>query len=141
MTLTALSRKSPSIPWKEYFNRLLPSPITVEEDEVVLVSDPDYFVRLERLLAKTPKRVQANYLIWRPIKFSKPYLNHRWSSDRCCKTAFTYFPSVIGAMYVKQHFSEKAREEATEMVTDIRRQFKVILENVRTLGLCTKLQV
>lgn len=141
MTLTALSETYPSIPWQKYFNRLLPSLITVEENEVIMVSAPAYFGRLEKLLAQTPKRTLANYLLWRPITFSKRYLDARSTlshpepaarSDVCCEIVLEQFPLIFAAMFVARYVDEETEEKASTIATAIRRQFNDILKDVRT---------
>ena len=71
-----MNEKYPSIPWVEYFNRILSSNVSfVTDDEIVVVDVPSYITDLERLLEKTPKRVQANYVMWRVAASTVSYLN------------------------------------------------------------------
>ncbi|XP_076289981.1 neprilysin-2-like [Lasioglossum baleicum] len=74
MSVRELSKTYRSIPWKEYFNTLLAPNLQVDDDEVVIVSVPSYISSLEKLLASTPKRVQANYVMWRAAASSVSYL-------------------------------------------------------------------
>ncbi|XP_043285771.1 neprilysin-2-like [Venturia canescens] len=145
MTLKELSKTYKSIPWEEYFNGLLPSPLTVEEDEVILVSAPSYVEKLEKLLAKTPKRVLANYLMWRVMQ---PFVDHlndlpcqragnstrytilmkiRARSDSCAKAAIEKFPLIAGAMYVKNYFDNRTKENVSEIASNVRRELENIL--------------
>ena len=43
-------------------------------------------------------------------------------------TATHSFPSPVGAMYVRKHFKETAKESTLEMVQDIRLEVKKILD-------------
>ena len=45
-------------------------------------------------------------------------------------TATNSFPSPVGAMYVRKHFKETAKESMLEMVHDIRLELKKILDRV-----------
>ena len=45
-------------------------------------------------------------------------------------TATNSFPSPVGAMYVRKHFKETAKESMLEMVQDIRLELKKILDRV-----------
>lgn len=75
MTVRELTQKFPSIPWLEYFNTILAPTTTVTEDEPVIVNVPTFISGLEKLLEQTPKRVQANYVMWRAASSSVSYLN------------------------------------------------------------------
>lgn len=74
MTVSELQLKYPTIPWMEYFNTILAPSATVTEDEMVIINVPSYITDLERLLEQTPKRVQANYVMWRAAARSVSYL-------------------------------------------------------------------
>ncbi|KAI5630566.1 VLP3p-2, transcript variant X2 [Venturia canescens] len=149
MTLTELTKNYPSIPWKEYFSRLLPPSITIEEDEIAIVDVPSYISNFEKLISETPKRVQANYVMWRAAAASVSYLNDdirkrqlaystavsgrteresRWKE--CVDIVSESLSISVGAMYVRQYFNEDAKKNAVEMVTDIREQFTKILKTV-----------
>ena len=98
---------------------------------------------LARLLSITPARVQGNYLAWRAAAASLPYLGQRAQQiqlqfsravagraelparwRRCVSTTAASLPSAVGALYVRKHFSQVARQQAVEMVAEIRQQFK-----------------
>lgn len=64
----------PYIPWVEYINALLPKTLQIDENEVIIVSVPTFFTKLGQLLEKTPKRVIANYMMWRITAFSSFFL-------------------------------------------------------------------
>lgn len=75
MTVRELNQKFPTIPWLEYFNTILAPTATVNEDKEVVVLVPSFISELEKLLEQTPKRVQANYLMWRVASSSVACLN------------------------------------------------------------------
>lgn len=56
MTIREMQQKFPSIPWVEYINTLLAPDMSIDEDEVVIVSVPNYIKAFEALISKTPKR-------------------------------------------------------------------------------------
>lgn len=56
MTIKEMQQRFPSIPWVEYINTLLAPDMTVDENEVVIVSVPNYIKDFEVLISKTPKR-------------------------------------------------------------------------------------
>lgn len=55
MSVADLQDNFPTIPWQDYFNNLL-SPLTIRQDETIIVTYPKYLSGLEVLLMKTPKR-------------------------------------------------------------------------------------
>lgn len=46
----------PSIPWLKTFNTMLAPILTVDEEEVIIVQNPNYLERLDGVLKKTAKR-------------------------------------------------------------------------------------
>lgn len=149
MTVRELTKTYSSVPWKEYFNTLLAPSAQVDEEEVVIVSVPNYIASLEKLLAATPKRVQANYVMWRAAASSVSYLTDgirkrqlqystalsgkterepRWKE--CVDTVSGSLAISVGAMYVRKYFKEDAKKNAVEMVADIRKEFTEILKKV-----------
>ncbi|XP_018319545.1 neprilysin-2 isoform X2 [Agrilus planipennis] len=150
MTVAQLQNNYPEIPWLEYINKVIDLPeIAVDENEVVIVSVPGYISDLIRLLKKTPKRVQANYALWRAAASSVAYLTDdvrrrqleystvlsgrteresRWKE--CVDVATGSLSIAAGALYVRKYFHEDAKKHALEMVNDIRGEFQEILSNV-----------
>ncbi|CAH0703542.1 unnamed protein product [Spodoptera exigua] len=149
MTIAELSEKFPKIPWLEYINRLLAPHVKVGEDEVAIVSVPKYISDLELLLETTPKRVQANYVMWRVAGASVSYLTDnlrrrqlayvtalsgkteresRWKE--CADTTSVSMSIAVGALYIRKYFNENSKANALEMVNDIRQQFRKTLNEV-----------
>ncbi|NP_001036959.1 neutral endopeptidase 24.11 [Bombyx mori] len=149
MTIAELQQKFPKVPWLEYINRLLAPHITVDVNELTIVSVPKYITDLEALLEKTPKRVQANYVMWRVAGASVSYLTDdlrrrqlayitalsgkteresRWKE--CADTTSASMSIAVGALYIRKYFNENSKANALEMVNDIRQQFRKTLTKV-----------
>ncbi|XP_050295817.1 neprilysin-2 isoform X1 [Anthonomus grandis grandis] len=149
MTIEELQQKFPSIPWTQYINNLLAPDTQVKHDEVVVVAVPKFISDFEALIARTPKRVQANYVMWRAAASSVAYLNDdlrkrqldyttvvtgrteresRWKE--CIDVSAGSMSIAAGALYVRKYFNEEARQNAKEMVSDIRSEFQNILKKV-----------
>lgn len=79
------------MPWLEYINALLPADLTIDENEVIIVSVPSFFENLGKLLEKTPKRTIANYLMWRITAFSSFFL-----TEELRKRQLVYSTAVSG---------------------------------------------
>lgn len=150
MTVDELSASYPSIPWWEYFNTILAPQAQLKRDEIVIVSVPSYLKNFERLISATPKRVQANYALWRATAASVSYLTDdirkrqlkytvelngkterepRWKE--CVDIVSGSLGISVGSMYVRKYFKKDAKNTALEMVDDIRREFTKILKKVR----------
>ncbi|XP_072930429.1 neprilysin-2 [Epargyreus clarus] len=149
MTISELQQKFPRIPWLLYINRLLSPHVKVDVDEIAIVNVPQYIKDLEDLLEKTPKRVQANYVMWRVSGASVSYLTDslrrrqlayvttlsgkteresRWKE--CADTASVSMSIAVGALYIRKYFNENSKANALEMVNDIRQQFRKTLNEV-----------
>ncbi|XP_050064129.1 neprilysin-2-like isoform X3 [Aphis gossypii] len=147
MKITDLQEKFPSIPWKEYLNKLL-NPLTIRYDDIIIVNSPKYLSDLEVLLCNTPKRVQANYVIWRFTSDSINFLTEelrkrqleffteltgrterepRWKE--CVSISSEKFSLVVGSLYVKRFFDENAKKNAIEMVNGIKEEMYKILSS------------
>lgn len=157
MTVAELNENYPFIDWMEYFSKLLPPSIRIEEDEMSIVNVPAYIKDLGELMANVPKRVQANYVMWRASAASVSYLNDdvrkrqlaystavsgrteresRWKE--CVDIVSSGLSLSVGALYVRKYFNEDAKKNAEEMVNDIRKQFNRILNNVDWMDEITK---
>lgn len=150
MTVNELSAAYPSIPWWEYFNTILAPQAQLRQDEIVIVNVPSYLKDFEKLINMTPKRVQANYALWRATAASVGYLTDdirkrqlkytvelngkterepRWKE--CVDIVSGSMAISVGSMYVRKYFKEDAKNTALEMVDDIRQEFTKILKKVR----------
>ena len=158
MPISKLTELDPNTPWLEYINRVLTEDIVqVEESETIIVDVPSYIEKLSELIVVTPARVQANYLMWRAaaesmsylteeadkigLKFSKKLTGQseqppRWK--RCVGAATGSLSNAVGSLYVSKYFDEKSKSTALEMVTEIRSQFELILDQVEWMDDETK---
>lgn len=149
MTIKEIQQKFPSIPWLEYINTILAPTNYVTDSERMIINTPSYLSHLERILSTTPKRIQANYVMWRAAASSVSYLNEavrkrqldystelsgrterepRWKE--CVDTAAGSFALAIGSLYIKNYFKEEAKKNALEMVEGIRKEmYKMLSSN------------
>lgn len=133
----------------QYFNVLFPSVSQVTESETIIVYDLPFFDHLGALLEATPKRVIANYIMWRVAAASSDYLTDqvkklqleyftvlngqqtekpRWKE--CLSLVTQYFSIAASALYVRIFFDEKSKDVALDMVNGIRDEFEEILATV-----------
>lgn len=149
MTVKELTGNYTTIPWKEYINTILKPYAEVDDDEMVIVNVPTYFKKFEKLMKETPKRTQANYVLWRAAAATVSYLpdevrrlqlkystavsgkterEARWKE--CIDLVSNSLSLSVGALYVRKYFNEESKKSAVEMVTDIRQEFQKILKKV-----------
>ncbi|KAF5280980.1 hypothetical protein FQR65_LT14904 [Abscondita terminalis] len=158
MTVFDLQNKFSSIPWMEYLNNVMDIPdIQIKNSDVIIIAVPNYISELEKLLTQTPKRVLANYVMWRAAASSVSYLTDelrnrqlqystilsgrtereaRWKE--CVDIASGSMSIAAGALYVRKYFHEDAKQNAVEMVNDIKSEFIEILKNVEWMDDVTK---
>ena len=143
--------------WLQYFNNILPTEAQLTSDSVVVVGAKVFFEKLGDLLAKTPARTLANYVLWRQAVGSVSYMpsaftkrqqvynqattgktveDPRWLE--CVSTALNYYPHAFGALYVRKHFKPDAKKIALEMVNNIKAEFKEILKDISWMDAETK---
>ncbi|XP_044313044.1 neprilysin-2 isoform X1 [Drosophila rhopaloa] len=164
-TPAQLQAAYPYVQWVDYMNALLPEGLDVAEDEKINLSVPSFFEELGKLLARTPKRVIANYMFWRIHGFSVGFLNEefrkrqlqyatslsgrqeqeaRWKecvdmvTGSNCRFEDDGIAISVGSLYVRKHFHKDSKANALEMVNDIRSVFNDILDEVNWMDPKTK---
>lgn len=141
MPLSRLQQAYPYVSWLDYTRHLLPPGANVTENESVVVFDTEYMAALGKILEATPKRVLANFLVWRALEHGVlPVLNERarrvvtkhraerW--DECVQFVQKGMRMATSAMYVRRHSSERARNKTVEMVQDINKEMHRLLGSV-----------
>ncbi|EDW13650.2 neprilysin-2 isoform X3 [Drosophila mojavensis] len=156
-TTQQLQATYPYVQWVDYMNALLPDGLSVQDDEIINLTVPSFFEELGKLLAKTPNRVIANYMMWRIHAFSIGFLSEefrkrqlqyitalsgrqeqeaRWKE--CVDIASGSLGISVGSLYVRKHFNQDSKANALEMVNDIRMVFSDILDEVNWMDEKTK---
>ncbi|KAF2900310.1 hypothetical protein ILUMI_05875 [Ignelater luminosus] len=150
MTIEEMQERFPSIPWQKYLGNLANDPnLELTPSTVTNVAVPDYLVKLEKLLKATPKRVQANYLLYRILIDLVTYLTqelrdrelqyskvvdgiseHKPRWRKCVKIASQRLQFASGGLYVRRYFSENAKKAAEELVASLKKTFIEMLKRV-----------
>merc|ERR1719481_248399 len=169
MTLKEVQAMYPEIPLVKYVNHILGSAdVTVDENEIVNVAVPKYITDFRELMKSATPRAQANYIVWRNVKFAMAYLNEealdiklayskvltgktqeapRW--EKCVKSTagldgtYLYFyegslTNAVGGMYAREHFNLDAKDVADQMVENVREEFKIMLDELDWMDSRTK---
>lgn len=147
MSLREMQEKFSYFNWVRFLQESYPN-LDINENEMVAITDMNFFEKFDSLLDNTDKRTLANYLMWRVVAQAIPYLSQqfreretqytslffghhkrqpRWRD--CVSIVLTEMPIVVGAMYARRYFDEKARSEAVEMVELIKQEFEMVLKS------------
>ncbi|RXG55910.1 Endothelin-converting enzyme 2 [Armadillidium vulgare] len=156
-TIQEIKNLVPEIPWLDYINRMLPGNLTVKETEEINIGDFGYITNFTKILRKTSKRVIANYIIWKIIADSAPYLSEdirelefeltkvlsglssrpsRW--EECVNLVSQSLVHATGNLYIKNYFDEDSKEQIDDLVFYLREAFDEILRNIDWMDSKTK---
>ncbi|CAH1774945.1 unnamed protein product [Owenia fusiformis] len=147
MSLIKLSQKMPKFDWLLYINSMMPYPLT-EEEEVVVYA-PSYLSDLVALINITPRRTVANYVMWRTAMGLIPEMTEKYRSEireyskvlqgvtkekvrwkKCVEYCNEQMGTAVGAMFVRENFQKDSKEDALEMIHNIREAFnKMLMDN------------
>uniref|UniRef100_A0A8K9XPP3 Neprilysin n=1 Tax=Oncorhynchus mykiss TaxID=8022 RepID=A0A8K9XPP3_ONCMY len=131
--------------------------ITVPDTESVINYAPNYFRRLNPILAKNTKRVLQNYMVWRfvmnmVVGLSRQYRDTRKAFRKALYGATTEaavwrqcviyvnnnMDNAVGRLYVEESFSGESKELMEEMISVIREVFISNLDHLRWMDVETK---
>ncbi|KAI1893881.1 hypothetical protein AGOR_G00128220 [Albula goreensis] len=129
--------------WTRFTNNIMRTVnITVNDDEQVIVYAPNYFLRLNTVLAKYSARDVQNYLVWRYVMnlvvgLSRAYKDTRKAFRKaiygttseaavwrqCANYVNLNLESAVGRLYVEDAFAGESKEMMNEMIAEIREVF------------------
>ena len=150
MTISDLESKYPYVSWQSYFTRLMAPHVKVQPTDIVMNTVPSYFEKLGELIAKTPKRVLANYALWAIASQASEYMSERIQkakrefigtvtgntakdirSQTCLDMVNSKLDLATSALYVRKHFDNGTKESALEMIQSLRETFMEMISKVR----------
>ncbi|BFZ10851.1 hypothetical protein BsWGS_13890 [Bradybaena similaris] len=158
MTVAMLQSKYPWLKWQEFFQGVVADPasgvyISIEEQIVNL--EIDFLEKLGTLLANTPKRVLANYLMSHLLRFtsslgakfvalSDRFIKETQATDPkpryalCVTEATSVYPESVSRMYVDNYFSKDAKTYIDVLIKDLRTSFSELLDENKWMSEETK---
>ncbi|XP_057321245.1 neprilysin-2-like [Microplitis mediator] len=124
-TIAELQKQWPSIEWKRFVDKTLIPFVDANEKPILTVWNSTTLTELTQLMKKTPKRVQANYAIWKIVQYSAPYLTEEFreahktfheqvgyvgipADDDCLELAKKYAAYAAQYLYLDQYKSNQA---------------------------------
>lgn len=121
--------------------------LSLREDDVIIVSDMDYFKKLEEVLGDFPSDVIRNYMAWRilqtfgylasadhrvhELEFKKEQtgIQKLQNMDRRCLDLLSdTTPDLVGRTYVDNFFTLSDKEIANAMIRQVLKRFKEIVK-------------
>ncbi|CAG5094932.1 Similar to Nep2: Neprilysin-2 (Drosophila melanogaster) [Cotesia congregata] len=119
ITIKAAIEKWPTIKWMKIFEQH-----HFTNESVVIITNPDYITKLERLINETPKRVQANYIIWKTVE----YLVEKLDEKDCIDELFLYLPELLASYWVRHSgVEERVKNSAYEIALNVK---QVLIDTV-----------
>ena len=137
--------------------------VVVNENEKIIIRNPEYFKKVLKLIDETDPKIVANYMSWRVVKTSMKYLNQaaqdikqkydkaktgqeekKATWKRCVKSSgFNQYKYNKGAgaassMYVRRYFKPEEKKVMLEMLSYIRKSFKAIIDSASWMDESTK---
>ncbi|KAF5305125.1 hypothetical protein FQA39_LY09387 [Lamprigera yunnana] len=138
------------INWLEFINEILEPSTTILADDYVMAPNHKFLQELLSLISRTPKRVQANYIMWRIVEEFLPFLSERlknlqsnyaymtnsvtlaperWHLQQCndiISKSFITPPSE--KVYADQHLGIEKTNQIIEMGINIKTSFTMFLK-------------
>ncbi|XP_012277674.1 endothelin-converting enzyme 1 isoform X2 [Orussus abietinus] len=115
--------------------------VSIEKSERIVIHEKEYLLHLASLLDRTPARTIVNYVHWRFIRHMLTYTN-----EKLTKLLFNFKRELLGIseeqprwlkcvvqnemvhavsyQFVKNYFSDKAKTNAREMVSEIKKEME-----------------
>lgn len=110
---------------------------------MVVVATSFYFLRLDKLLKNTPKKVLANYIYWSAVASSIESwetieeleiifgLEER-RSEFCAEMLIDNLPLASGALYARRYFNHTKKQSTEEIIDNLIYAFRKNLKTVST---------
>lgn len=151
-TIGQLRKMYPSVPWIEYVREFVPSNVNVTVYDVIDVRAPEYYVKLENLIANTSKRIQANYVFSRLAIRNAIYASKQlrrkvydylslvfkipWERNQtiwCTNQIMANFKLGISGIYEKNFLSKAAKKVVEAMTVNLKQATYEKLLKVRSI--------
>ncbi|XP_057334640.1 neprilysin-2-like isoform X2 [Microplitis mediator] len=159
-TLEKLNKKFPLVNWHKLIDsvilRNLKTPVKISEITLIEPSTLSDFIKL---LEKTPKRVQANYALWKVIQSAISYLTEEYRELKreycltqncknttralsCVGVIKRYLGPAVNLLYAKNYYSSEIDKIITDMITNIKGGFiEAVLNTVIRIEELRKSQI
>lgn len=142
----------PSVPWEKYIKGLTEPVVYINRtDPIVRVKNPHYLSHVKKILENTDESTVANYMIWRTIAASAPYIGgrireiyakfklntgriklpDRW--EECINILndkTTGLTVGVSSMYIRKYFNRKSKKSVRPVLYSIIKHFQNTIKKV-----------
>ena len=154
MFLDQLKTLYPSIDWNYLFKKISKKP------GKVVITNPEYFKRLDIFLQTIDLSLWKDYLTWCVINSTIPYLNQplinlhfnfyekaisgaqkiKDLEERVLNNINSHVGEIIGEMYCNRYFTPEAKSKTLEMIGFIKEEFKTRFDKIDWMDETTKIK-
>jgi putative endopeptidase len=153
MSPVELAAISPNIDWEKYFEGLV-SPIP----EYIIVMQPEFIKEVSAIFGEIPLEDLKTYMHWHILSGAASFLNDAFNQKtfdfygrtfqgatemkprwrRVLSVVNNMLDEAVGQLYVKEHFSESAKEKMKVLVEHLTVAYKARIEKLDWMGTETK---
>lgn len=153
MNFEDLQKMTPNFDWSAYLKE-----IKHDDFQSVNVGQPTFFEGMDEQIEATKPAVWKDYLLWHLISESSPYLSTKFVDEhfnfygkiltgkkanlprwkRVLNSADSALGEALGQLYVKDHFTPKAKEKALHLVSALRDVLKEDLSSLSWMDDATR---
>jgi len=152
MAISDLSKKYPVMNWEKFL-----SATGVKHIDSVIVGQPEFFAALDGILKSTPVPVLKNYLRFHLLEHYADALPNAYGIEnfnfnkllsgakerkprwkRVVNSEQDAMGELLGQLYVKQYFTDSAKQRYIKMVEAIRDAYKERIQNLTWMSDSTK---
>uniref|UniRef100_A0A0K0EMK7 Neprilysin n=1 Tax=Strongyloides stercoralis TaxID=6248 RepID=A0A0K0EMK7_STRER len=154
-SLITLQQVLPGFAWKDYLSSLLPKTIydkILDGKKLINLDSLTYILEVKKLLLKYQFKDLQNYMIWRLIKYSLPYMSTEYTQLLADFSAILYgqpnqvtpvnetclgyvrgnyeMPNLGYAItegFVKKNFHTNTKDDATILIKDVKESLEYIM--------------
>ncbi|XP_057324913.1 neprilysin-2-like isoform X2 [Microplitis mediator] len=159
MSVKEIKEKWPSIKWEKLLTLEMEAQkkFCYSNESIIFIENHHYITELEKLMNETPKRVQANYAVWKTIQtlvrlVESITLHKLWfdySTIRSPSAAYrdvncfgsleNLLPDLLLFYYIRHHpIDERVKSYANQMIVDMKKKYLDTLNSTNRLDVKTK---
>ncbi|GAA4465774.1 M13 family metallopeptidase [Nemorincola caseinilytica] len=148
-----LKKLTPGIDWPVYLQKL-----GVQHVDSVIVGQPEFYKAVDKIVATTDMEALKDYMSFHLVNeyanyLSKPFVDANFDfykklirgaqeqqarPKRALETEQTLIGEVLGQLFVKEYFSEKAKARYEQIVENVRNAYKARMEKLDWMSPDTK---
>lgn len=147
-TIAEFQEREASINWLEFINRIAGPQARITKNDVVIFPPEEQLDDWFGLLTRTPKNIQANYMLWKVVEDALPYLTEELRrsgvkprfmgttnvqietrSEICINEIRKRFsPNPMDIMYMRKYLPEQKREKVAELVNNMKTELLAVVK-------------